>query len=254
MTAHFSKKSRIVMWIRSILSWTGMILITLLFAPVITLLAPLSMKASWRVTRKGVKLILWVVGAELIVRNESGLDVPPAGAVYVSNHQSYLDVVSLIAAFEGGFRFLAKRTLLLLPAVNVILLAQKHLLINRARPWKALKKLLTHAPEFLSGESRIFLFPEGSRSWGGKTGEFRDGASALAIWAKAPVVPVAIVGSHEVLPRGNWPVRPGKITLVIGPPIETAGLHIRERRHLTAQLRGWIIETIEKVGQENKNL
>ena len=238
---------------RSILSWAGMVLITLTIAPVITLLAPFSMKTSWRVTRIWARAILWVVGAELVVRNESGLEKPPAGAVYVSNHQSYLDVVSLIAAFDGGFRFLAKRTLLLLPGVNIVLLGQKHLLISRARPLKALKKLLTGAPEFFSGESRIFLFPEGARSWDGKVGEFRDGASALAIRAKTPAVPVAIVGSREALPRGNWPVRGGKITLVIGPPTETAGLHIRDRKRLTVQLRSWIIETIEKIQLENKS-
>jgi len=230
-----------------------MVLITLTIAPVITLLAPFSMKTSWRATRIWARAILWAVGAELIVRNESGLDNPITGAVYVSNHQSYLDVVSLIAAFDGGFRFLAKRTLLLLPGVNIVLLGQKHLLISRARPWKALKKLLTAAPEFLSGESRIFLFPEGARSWDGKVGEFRDGASAMAIRAKTPVVPVAIAGSRDVLPRGNWPVRKGKITLVIGPPTETAGLHIRDRKQLTFQLRGWIISTIEKIRQENKS-
>jgi len=237
-------------WIRSMAAWTGMTLITLALSPFITLFAPISRPISLWITRVWARGLLWSVGAELEVRNESGLDNPPVGAVYVANHQSYLDIVSLIAGIDCGFKFLAKKTLLFLPGINIVLLGQRHFLVSKSNIIKTLRNIRKKAPEMLENGENLFVFPEGGRNWDGMPGDFKDGAAATAIWAGADLVPVAIIGAHEVLPRGNWPVTTGKIILVVGKPVKTGKLKTRDRKKLTADAKKWISETIEKTRKE----
>lgn len=67
----------------------------------------------------------------------------------------------------------------------------------------------------------ILIFPEGGRSKDGQIGHFKPGAAALALSAKVPCVPIALVGASEAMPRGrNWPL-PGRrpVTVVFGAPM-----------------------------------
>jgi len=81
------------------------------------------------------------------------------------------------------------------------------------------------------------IFPSGQRSWDESVGEFKTGAAALAIWAGAPIIPVAISGSVKILPRGNWPMRPGKIIISVAKMIPTAGSAINRRDEIIATAR-----------------
>jgi len=243
-------ENRIKLSLRSAVSWVGMAIVTLALTPPVTILAPFSRPASRRLLQMTTKALLWIAGAKLEVRNQSGSDEIPVGAVFVSNHASYLDVLSLLTAIKGGFRFLAKRTLLFLPGVNLVLLGQGHIFASKSRPLKTLKNLKRRVPEILEKGDRLVIFPEGRRSPDGEVKEFQDGAAAMAIWSKAPLIPIAIIGAREILPFGNWPVRPGKITMVIGPPIATDELTVRDRKRLTSQAKDWIIETIRETRSE----
>jgi len=235
---------------RSLCAWASMIIVTIVLATLVTLLAPVSFDASRWLMRHWARTILRVVGADLEVRNQSGRDHLPRGAVYVSNHQSYLDIVALVAAAEGGFRFLAKRSLLFLPGVNIVLLGQKHFLVSLKKGLKTLQQLKRRVPKVIETGDRVLVFPEGGRSFEGAALEFQDGAAAMAIWARAHLVPVAIIGTREVLPRKNWPVRPGRIVLVVGEPIPTDELTLRDRKRLTKQAKGWILNAIRENEKE----
>lgn len=75
--------------------------------------------------------------------------------------------------------------------------------------------------ELLKGGVPVLVFPEGTRSKTGKMAEFKPGAAALAIGCQVPVIPAAIIGAHEAMPKGrNWPT-PGrpKVGVVFGEPL-----------------------------------
>ena len=83
----------------------------------------------------------------------------------------------------------------------------------------------------------LLIFPEGGRTMDGELHDFKDGAAYLAIKAQAPLVPLALLGSREILPMGSATIRRGKVRLVVGDPIPTAGLTLHERWRLTEMAR-----------------
>ena len=83
----------------------------------------------------------------------------------------------------------------------------------------------------------LMVFPEGGRSATGELQSFMGGAFFVAIRAQMPVVPMAIVGTYELLPINSFHVMPGNVELVIGEPIPTTGLRLRDMEKLSAQVR-----------------
>lgn len=231
---------------RSALAWAGIAVVVIALTPLAAAVLLTSERAGRAFVKRWAGLAMKIAGVELEVRNLSGEDPPPKGAVYVSNHRSYIDVLSLLAGVEGGFRFVAKKSLLKLPGINVVLLAQRHFLIDRREKLSALKTMKNEAAGLLARGERILIFPEGGIHRGDGLGEFTDGAAAVAIWAGCPIMPVAISGSSEVMPATFWPVKPGKITLTIGPPIPADGMTLRDRKELTCRAKNWIEDNISR--------
>jgi 1-acyl-sn-glycerol-3-phosphate acyltransferase len=93
----------------------------------------------------------------------------------------------------------------------------------------------------------MLLFPEGGRTRDGKLQDFKEGAAFVAIKAGVPAVPVALIGTREVLPMHSLQISPGKVTLRIGDPIPTSALTPKDRASLTALLREKVVEML---GQE----
>jgi 1-acyl-sn-glycerol-3-phosphate acyltransferase len=101
---------------------------------------------------------------------------------------------------------------------------------------------LNRAGEALRHGMPLVVFPEGGRSRTGQLQEFMNGAFYVAIRAQAAVVPMAIVGSFELLPMNSFHMLPGDIDLVIGEPIPTTGMRLRDMEKLAAQVRQVIAE------------
>ena len=86
------------------------------------------------------------------------------------------------------------------------------------------------------------VFPEGGRSATGELQTFMGGAFYVAIRTQLPVVPIALVGTYERLPINSFHVVPGVVHMVIGEPIPTTGLRLRDMDKLAAQVRQTIAE------------
>ena len=94
----------------------------------------------------------------------------------------------------------------------------------------------------------VFVFPEGARTPHGDLQNFLNGAAYLAIRGQVPLVPIALIGVHDLLPphtRHFYP-SPTPIRLIFGTPIPTAGRTLRESEALTAELRQAIADLIQK--------
>jgi 1-acyl-sn-glycerol-3-phosphate acyltransferase len=191
------------------------------------------------VARAWARSLLRIAGAKVTVE---GLEKVRPGESYIfaSNHVSYMDTPVVLSHIPANFRFMAKSELFKVPFIGGHLEKAGHIAVplDDAR---ASVKVLTAAGKMLRERGlSVLVFPEGGRSESGELEAFKEGAAYLAIKAGAPVVPVAIVGIRDVLPMHSMHVRPGKVTLRIGDPIETASLKVKDRDSLTREIHSRI--------------
>ncbi len=174
--------------------------------------------------------------------------------VYVSNHASYFDIPAVLAGVPQDVRLVYKKELEKLPFFGWGLkLGGTYIAIDRSQGTDALATLEATAKKIREGSS-VLLFAEGTRSADGTLQQFKRGPFNLAVRAGIPVVPVTLLGSHDVLPRDAWKVRPGPIRVVLDdpiPPPDTDGksgeLELRDRVR-DVILRNLTMEAQEHVG------
>jgi 1-acyl-sn-glycerol-3-phosphate acyltransferase len=164
--------------------------------------------------------LLVAAGARLAVRGGAALAAGRAPLV-VANHQSWIDVPALFRALPVPLHFLAKRELAGVPWLGWYIRAMGMVFVERGAARTA-SAAVGRAAELLASGRAVVSFPEGTRSRDGRLGHFKSGGFGAALAARAPVVPVALVGSGRVLPPGGFRVRPGTIAVRIGEPIDVA--------------------------------
>src|SRR5689334_10378282 len=144
--------------------------------------------------------------------------VPPGRAyVYMSNHQSHLDIPMLYATLPSPtIRMLAKAELFRIPLWGRGLRGAEFVEVDRSNHARAVQSIQQAARLVREGVS-IYLAPEGTRSRDGRIGKLKKGGFHLAIGTGAPIVPVAIRGTIDILPRGAKVMRSGqRVSVQIG--------------------------------------
>ena len=187
-----------------------------------------------RVARAWARMLLRLSGVQVDVHGLRKID-PGAGYVVVANHASYMDTPVVLAHIPVQFRFLAKQRLFSIPFLGGHLRRAGHIPVPRENPREALKTMGEAGRIIRERGISVLIFPEGGRSLEGLQ-EFKEGAAYIAIKAGAPVLPVALRGTMDVLPMHSVHVRPGRVTVCIGDPIPTAGMKSGDRGRLTRQL------------------
>ncbi len=156
--------------------------------------------ASWW----GRTLIALAPGVRLEI---GGLEHVPVNrpVIFMANHQSYVDVpVLFLLPFQ--FRWLADQDLFRIPVFGWGMRLAGYIPVRRGEARSGLDAL-ARAKEYLRQRISIFLFPEGTRSRTGVLGRFQTGGFRLAFQAQVPLVPVVVVGTRQLLPRGRWTFR-----------------------------------------------
>jgi 1-acyl-sn-glycerol-3-phosphate acyltransferase len=151
--------------------------------------------------------------------------VPPGRAyVYMSNHQSHLDIPMLYATLPSPtIRMLGKKELFEIPIWGRGLRAAEFIEVDRSDHVRAVQSIERAAALVRDGVS-IYLAPEGTRSKDGRVGKLKKGGFHLAIGTGAPIVPVAITGTNAILPPGGKAMRTHQpVHVCIGAPIDVAG-------------------------------
>jgi 1-acyl-sn-glycerol-3-phosphate acyltransferase len=204
----------------------------------VSLLASLTEKdgrRQHRIARAWAKCSLAIAGSPIHV---TGLDVlhnHPV-AVYACNHLSYMDTPAIFAALPFPFRILARSDLWKLPFIGWHLNRSGQIPVAVDNPRASISSL-TNGVRALKAGMPLFVFPEGGRSLDGQLGTFMSGPAYMAIRAGVPVIPMALVGTYELLPIHTRHFSPRPLELRIGAPIPTTGLTARQSEALTAQLR-----------------
>ncbi len=190
--------------------------------------------------RLWARLILFTSGVHVEVAGLENVE-RSAPCVFCANHLSLMDTPLVFAHVPVRFRILAKQYVFRIPVLAAHLRRSGHLPVDETNPRAALRSFELAAQHIRAG-APVMLFPEGGRSPDGRLGEFKPGAAMLAIKAGVPLVPMAIYGSRQVLPRGSVHIRPGNVRIRFGKPLPTEGLTYRDRNRLTALAR-------EKIGE-----
>lgn len=220
-----------------LVSWTALMISAALLALALTwsTRAPL-----WMARHCWAPPLLKVAGAQLEV---SGLEhiAGLRSAIFMSNHQSMIDIPVAFAALPVNIRFVAKRVLLFVPFLGWYMWAMGMVFVDRGRRAQAIRSL-QRAAALVRNDAFVMTFPEGTRSLDGRTLPFKKGLFVLAMEAGVPIVPMAIEGAQQVLPTNGFQVRPGKIRVALGEPVQTAGRSLEERDALIHEVRSRVID------------
>ncbi len=169
------------------------------------------------------------------VVGEANLRLHPV-AVYASNHLSYMDTPVLFSAIPFQFRILARQSLWKLPFIGWHLNRSGQIPVNTESPVASISSLRPGVKALKSGMPLI-VFPEGGRSRDGHLAPFMNGPAFMAIHARVPLVPMAIVGTYELLPMHTRHFFPQQVKLVVGDPIDTSDYTSRQVEALTERLK-----------------
>ncbi|MFZ0662011.1 MAG: lysophospholipid acyltransferase family protein [Acidobacteriaceae bacterium] len=180
------------------------------------------------------RTVTWISGARVTVLNGQRLD--GRVAVYVSNHLSYADTPVLFGTLPFQFRIVARHELFKLPFIGWHLARSGQVPVNVSNPRASISSLGSAVKTLRSGMP-LFIFPEGGRSETGHPQDFLNGPAFMAIRAGVPIVPMALIGTHELLPIHTSEFHPVPVTLAVGEPIETTGYSIRQTDELTERVR-----------------
>jgi 1-acyl-sn-glycerol-3-phosphate acyltransferase len=188
--------------------------------------------------------ILFCSGVRVKVRGRENI-VREGPQIFFCNHNSYFDVFTLLSHLPAQYRWLAREELFHLPLFGTSMHKAGYVPINRSNSREAYRSVVAAADRVKNGTS-LAIFPEGTRSPDGRLQPFKTGGSILAIKAQVPVVPVAILGTDRILPKGTFRLGPGRrVEIRIGQAIPTEGLHTRDKMQLTEQVRDRIKELLE---------
>lgn len=166
---------------------------------------------------------------------------PSRAAVYVSNHLSYMDTPVVLSKLPFQFRILARHDLFKIPFIGWYLQHSGQIPVDSTSLRSTLASL-NRGVKALQAGMPLVIFPEGGRSLDGHLQDFLSGPAYMAIRAQVPIVPMALIGTHELMPMHTYHLTPRPLLLVVGAPISTAGYTSKTADALTRRIRDTIAE------------
>ena len=192
------------------------------------------------------RLILKTTGVRVAVE---GLDriTPGTTYVFVSNHQSIYDTPVIFASLPYQLRIIAKESLARFPVLGWHLKRGGHLFVDRRHPDRA--GILRRWRALVSEGLSLIIYAEGTRSANGHVARFKAGSFLLAIEAGLPIVPVAVIGTRQVMPKGRLRTEPAEVTLVVHDPIPPPALaspSVRDAKALADRAHEIVAAAVEQ--------
>ena len=156
--------------------------------------------------------------------------------VYASNHASALDIPVLYVNLPFQFRIAFKKELLSYPVVGWQLRRSGQICIDQQNPSHSISSIRA-ALKGLKEGLPLVIYPEGGRTPDGEIKPFLSGAFFLAIKAQVDIVPIALVGTYELLPMNTYHIKCRPLEMRVGEPISTIGLTLRDMEALSKRVQ-----------------
>ncbi|MBN1483238.1 MAG: 1-acyl-sn-glycerol-3-phosphate acyltransferase [Chloroflexia bacterium] len=194
----------------------------------------------YRAMRGLARFLFWIF-AEIEVEGQE--NVPEKGpALLVCNHVNLIDPIVPIGVLQRRTSFMAKEEVFDVPLFGRLLRGLK--VVPVARGKIAARRALHQAEQFLRQGWLFCMFPEGTRSRTPGMGHGHNGAALLALRTGAPILPIAVMGTHLVMPEGRFFPRRDRISLRIGKPLIVSRLSGRLDRQVLEELTERIMRNI----------
>lgn len=233
----------IAIGLRSIVTWSVGVVITVICAGLVIAVALINDTSPWieRIIRFWSRVWLVTSGTRLEIEGVEHVD-PESSYVVTANHLSTLDIMVCFLAVELPIRYLAKKELFRVPILAQGMRAVGIIEVDRSARSAVHAQVNRQAQALIEKSRSLIIYPEGTRPRDGIMRPFKKGAFTMAIASQLPVLPLSIHGTYEAMPPGTPWVRGGPVTVVIDPPIPTAGLEHGD----TGALRDQVYELISK--------
>jgi 1-acyl-sn-glycerol-3-phosphate acyltransferase len=174
--------------------------------------------------------------------------------VYVSNHQSFMDVMSMFY-LQRPFKFVSKASVTRIPIIGTAMRRAGHVVFERGDSNTQSQVVRMCLAELKCGTS-VFFFPEGTRSKTGCLRRFQGGAAFVAKKARVGMVPVTVLGTGDVMPRGRelrlFPSSLG-VKLIVHPAISADEVGMLDEAQLTARTRDLIESALPEELREHQH-
>lgn len=197
--------------------------------------------------KRALKRIPEILGVKIAVNGSENI-ISDRAAIYVSNHQSYLDPVFIFAPLGFICPVLCKKEVRKIPIVSGWLRVFDCVFIDRENARSSVKSL-NEAAELINSGNSMIIFPEGTRAVGYEPGEFKAGAFKVAEKTKVPVIPVRLHNACDVMRRGSAKLNKATVRVDFLEPIDISQMSRTEIRELPEKIKALIAEGIER---ENK--
>lgn len=230
--------------IRTISAWVICFLTTVILGTVAIILSIFDSSGNTPhlVARLWGKIQLKTTGTKVRMVGLDKID-PKKSYILVSNHQSNFDIFALLGFLPIQFRWTAKASLFRIPFLGWAMSRIGYIPIERESPKKAYKSMLQAAEKVKNGVS-VMIFPEGTRSPDGQLQAFKKGVLLIALKSQAPILPITIKGTNNIMRKGDWRTYPGNVEIIIDQPLETKYVSPTEEEVLSAKVRQIIIKNL----------
>lgn len=189
---------------------------------------------------KFVRVGLRLAGTRFRVQGSE--NIPAKACVFACNHASNADPPVLVLAIPRRLTILVKRELFRIPILSIGMRQAGFVKVDRTAKEGSVN--LDEVADHLRDGLSLLVFAEGTRSPDGRLRPFKKGAALMAIHAKAPIVPVAIAGTPRIMPKGDWRVHPGEVTVRFCPAIDASQYAVDDRADLIERVEAAVAEAL----------
>lgn len=172
--------------------------------------------------------ILWLSGIKLEISGLENFDREKT-YVFVSNHASQYDIVTLQKVIPNRMAMIFKKELARIPFFGWQLKMGPYVMIDRENYEKAMKSIEEAKEKMQKQNISIVVFAEGTRSKTGEIQPFKRGAFRLATKVGYPIIPTTIAGSNKIMPKGTYKLKKGTIKVRFDKPILSEGIKTRQQ-------------------------
>jgi 1-acyl-sn-glycerol-3-phosphate acyltransferase len=235
-------------WLGSLVFTTALFVTVVIYAPIAIVFRIFGYRATYAVAKGWSRMILtmlkWCCRLDFSV---SGLErLPAENAIVLVKHSSAWETIAQLILFPHQ-TWVLKRELIWAPILGWAIFLLKPIAINRRGGHSAVEQVLKLGQERLREGLWIVIFPEGTRMPAGETRRYGLSGALLAQAAGRPVIPVAH-NAGFFWPRRGLLKKAGTISVVVGEPLDPAGL---EPRELNRRIQAWIESEISKMSPPN---
>lgn len=239
---------------RGIIVCSFLVLFCIFFIPVHIVFWLIGRKNPTKRYDLGFRLIRWAFGVELKL---AGCDltvygkenIPEDTCLFVSNHRSYFDILVTHNAIDRPVGYVAKVEMAKYPLLNHYMRDIGCIFLDR-EDVKAGFKTMLQGVELLKMGHSMLICPEGTRNQNDGVNTFKEGSLKMAEKAKVPVVPVALIGTDDLLEKNKgFRFTAAKVKIVFGKPFYMQDLPAESKKKSGA----YVQKIVEDMIAEYKN-